>query len=351
MTPSRRAYLGTVAGAAAGLAAGCLAEGDDEGALDLEGERTELLLNWQPSGLHVPYYAAADRGFYEEHGLEVAEIESGQGSDFSATQVALENVPFGVTSSDQVLNVASEGLEPTCVGVLMQRNPVVLFADRDGFGEELEEPAQLEGTTVGSGPGMVRMMSTTYLEHHDVDVEIADAGPDIVQQVLTGEVDAGAGVFSDVVDARHQDATIDVLSVDDDIPSYGHLIATSRTFAEDNPDVVRAFLRGTARGAAWAADNVEGATEILVEAVPELEEAADNQRDKWELLAEEYLVSEAVEENGWGWSDGDVWAETADVLAEHDFLGGAVDSGDVWTNDYLDADYEYIGEFTDETGG
>lgn len=347
MTRSRRVYLATTAGVLAGVAAGCLETGEGEQALDLE--HAELLLNWQPSGLHIPYYTAVEQGFYEEHGLEVTEIESGQGSDFSAMQAALENAPFAVTSSDQVLNVASEGLDPLCVGVIMQRNPVVLFADRERFGDELEDPSQLEGQTVGSGPGMVRMTSTAYLEAEGVtDVEFADAGPDIVQQVLTGEVNAGAGVFSDVVDARHQDATIDVLSIADTIPSYGHVIVTSRSFAEDNPDVVRAFLRGTAKGTAWAADDVDGGTEILVDAAPELEEAAENQRDKWDLLCEEYLVSETVEEHGWGWSEGDVWRETHTVLSDHEFLGSQVDPDDVWTNDYLDTDYRYVGEFVDE---
>jgi NitT/TauT family transport system substrate-binding protein len=180
------------------------------------------------------------------------------------------------------------------------------------------------------------------------DVEVVDAGYDTVQQLLTGEIDVAAGVFSDVVDARHQGATIDTLSVHDEIPSYGHVIATSRSFAEANPDAVRAFLRGTARGAAWASTEVEAAIDLLVGAEPELEAARANQRDKWDLLSTEYLVSGTVREHGWGWNDGDVWRTTAEVLAESDFLQSEVDPDAAWTNDYLDPDYRYIGEYTDE---
>lgn len=198
---------------------------------------------------------------------------------------------------------------------------------------------------------MVRMLSSAYVEHHGLDdVEFVDAGQDIVQQLLTGEVDAAAGVFSDVVDARHQDATIDTLSVADDVPSYGHVIAANRSFVDDNPDAARAFLRGTARGAAWASNEVEGAMDALVDAAPELEEARENQRDKWVALRDDYLVSETVEEHGWGYSDGEVWETTADVLSDHDFFEGSVDPDEVWTNEYLDTEYEYIGEFTDEAG-
>lgn len=232
----------------------------------------------------------------------------------------------------------------------MQRGPVVVFTDRDEFGEELEEPSQLEGTTIGSGPGMVQLMTQAYLDQHDLtdDVELADAGADTVQQLLVGEVDVAAGVFSDVVDARHQDATIDELSVGDEISSYGHVIATSESFLEENPDTVRAFLRGTAQGCAWAADDVEGATDILVDAEPELEETRENQRDKWDVLQSEYLVSDDVEEHGWGWNDDEVWQSVEDVLSSGEFLESEVDPDAVWTNDYLDGDDEYVGNFTEQ---
>lgn len=354
MSHTRREYLGAAGGALAmTIAAGCLTEGDPGQELDPDADDVDLLLNWRPSGLHVPYYTAVERGFYEDHGLEVSNIESGQGSDFSATQVGLDNVEFGVSSSDQVLNVTGEGLAPVCVGVIMQRGPIVLFTDRNQFGEEIREPAQLEGVTLGSGPGMVRMMATAYLEYHGLGdgIEFVDAGSDIVQQLLTGEVDAAAGVFSDVVDARHQNATIDSLHVADDIPFYGHVITTSQSFLEEYPDTVRAFLQGTARGAAWAANDVEGGTDILIDAVPELEVARENQRDKWDVLREEYLVSKTVEEQGWGWSEGDVWATTAEILLDHNFLEEEVDPDAVWTNDLLDTNYPYIGDFADEYPG
>lgn len=355
MERTRRSYLAAACGAVTAAAAGCSGIGGGGAGESLEpgAESPSLLLNWRPSGLHVPYYAALERGFYEEEGVKLGGIESGQGSDFSATQAALENVEFGVTSSDQVLNVASKGLTPICVGVIMQRGPVVLFTERDEFGEELTDPGQLTGATLGSGPGMVRMLSMAYLESVGLagDVEVVDAGTDTVQQLLTGEIDVAAGVFGDVVDARHQGATIDTLSVADEVPSYGHVIATNQSFAEEYPDTLRAFLRGTARGAAWASTEVEAAIDLLVESEPELEEARANQRDKWDTFQAEYLVSDSAREHGWGWNDGDVWRTMADVLSERDFLESEVDSDAVWTNEYLDQDYRYIGDFTGEADG
>ena len=313
-----------------------------------EVESVSLLLNWRINGLHAPYFAAQAQGVYEEQGFEEVEIESGEGSDFAAKQAGLGNVEFAISSSDQVLNVNSRDLSPRSVGVIMQRNPVVVFTAREHFGE-LDGPDQLEGVTLGSGPGMVRQMTEAFLDHHDLldDVEYVDSGFDTVQQLLTGEIDAAGGVFSDVVDAEHQGYEIDVLSVQEKIPSYGHLLAVAEEFGEENPETVRSFLRATARGAVYANRHPEEAMDALVDAQPELEEVRDNQRDKWEVMRTEYMLSDAVRDHGWGWMEPEPWEATHETLAAGDFFEGEVDPGAVWTNDYLDADHEYVGEYAD----
>lgn len=332
-------------------------DGDGE-ASDGEGTATEsqpepsvtdpsLVLNWRINGLHAPYFAAQAQGFYADEGFDSVDIQGGEGSDFAAQQAALGNTEFAISSSDQVLNVNSGDLSPRSVGVVMQRNPAVIFTARENFGAELTDPGQLEGLTVGSGPGMVRQMTQAYLDAHGIreSVEYVDTGYDTVQQLLTGEVDAAGGVFSDAVDARNQDYQIDTLSIHESIPSYGHLVTVGSDFASENPETVRAFLRATARGAVWATRNPDAAIDALVEARPELEEVRTNQRDKWERMHSSYMRSSAVRENGWGWSIPEPWEQTHETLAEGGFFDAPVEPGDVWTNEYLDTSDPYVGEF------
>jgi NitT/TauT family transport system substrate-binding protein len=379
MRQSRRKFI---AAAGLGLAAGCLGSGGEqgEGSTATEpgtdgdsggsaGGATEtatptptstpepepsvtdvsLLLNWKPSGLHAPYYAAKAEGFYEEEGLSLTSIESGQGSDFSAKQAGLGNTAFAITSADQVLNVNSRELSPVSVGVVMQRSPVVVFSTRETFGGEFTDVSQLDGKTVGTGPGMVRILTRLLLDRAGVldSVEIVDTGYDTVQQLLSGKIDAAGGVFGDAVDARAQGHATDLVQVASQVPSYGHVIATQGTFAEDHPETTRAFLRATARGAAWAATNPETATDHLVSAVPALSESRDRQRDKWMLMSRDFVLSESVHENGWGWSRSSPWETMRDALADADLLGGSVAPNDVWTNDYLDTDSRYIGSYAE----
>lgn len=373
---SRREYLGVVG---LGLAAGCLGSrrGDGSGAVETtsdtkqsETKTTEsngqptsptetspsvtdvsLLLNWKPSGLHVPYYAAKAEGFYEEEGLTVRKIKSGEGSDFSAKQAGLGNVPFAVTSADQILNVNSRELSPRAVATVMQNSPVVLFASRENFGEEFTDPKQLAGKTVGSGPGMVRLLSELLLKEKGVfgDVSMVDTGFDTVQQLLSGKIDVAGGVFSDVIDARHQGETIDSVSVTSVIPSYGHVIATDESFLKDHPATVSAFLRATARGSAWATENPEAATDHLVEAIPALEESRSRQLDKWKMMTAEYVLSGRSKEGVWGRSRSKPWTTMYEAMRGADLLGGSLDPSTVWTNGALDTDYKYIGSYADVT--
>lgn len=368
MQQTRRAFVGAVGAVAL---AGCSGERDsdaEEGVADGEGSTDEgnssgssdpevasvsLVLNWRIGGVHAPYFAALENGFYEEEGFDGVEIESGQGSDFAAQQVGVGNAEFAITSADQVLNVNSEGLSPQCVGVVMQRNPVVVFSSRESFGETLTDPEQLRGRTLGSGPGMVRGMTEAYLDAHGVldGIEYVDSGFDTVQQLLTGEIDAAAGVFSDVVDAEQQGYEIDTLSVAETVRSYGHQVAVERAFGEENPHTVESFLRATARGAVWANENPEAAIDALVAAQSELEEVRENQREKWDAMRTEYMLSETVREEGWGASDPEVWREAHATLEAAGFFENGVDPDEVWTNEYLDTDDEYVADYADMVEG
>lgn len=341
MSHTRRSVLASIG--ATTLAAGCAGVPGGSGT-----ESASLMLNWNPNGLHVPYYAARAEGFYEEEGVEITEIQSGSGSDVSARQAGIGNTEFSVTSSDQVLLTAGGGVDVQSVGTMMQQSPNVVFSTREAFGEELTDPEQLAGTKIGTGPGMVRILTELYLEAVGVreEVELVDTGYDTVQRLLAGEVDAAGGVFGDAIAARYQDATVDSLNVADAVPSYGHVIATAPSYAEENPETVKAFLRGTARGAAWATNNPEAGVDALIDANESLSEVREQTRETWDTLAADHIVSPAVEEHGWGWSVSKPWTTVADALADAD-SGTPAGPGEVWTNEYLDTDSEYISNYVD----
>lgn len=342
MTATRRSLLASLG--ASTLAAGCLGTPGSNG-----NERVSLLLNWTPNGLHTPYYAARSQGFYEAAGITVSEIRGGDGSDFAARQAALGNAEFAVTSSDQVLLTNGGGLDVSSVGVMMQRSPNVVFATRESLGEPLEDPEQLVGTRIGTGPGMVRMLTELYLDAVGVreDVDLVDTGYNTVQRLLNGDVDAAGGVFGDAIDARYQGATVDSLRVASEVPAYGHLLATAPSYTTENPETVRAFLRATARGAAWATNNPDAGVEAVVSANESLREVREQTHATWERMADGFVVGPAVETHCWGWQRPDPWTTIAGALRDAE-AGEVADPESVWTNEYLDTGSEYVGNYADQ---
>ena len=194
---------------------------------------------------------------------------------------------------------------------------------------------------------MVKILTKLLLERKGVldSVELVNTGYDTVQKLLSGDVDAAGGVFGDAIAAEHQGQTTYSIPVAETVPSYGHVLATAPAYAEENPDAVRAFLQATAKGTAYAMNNPEDGVDHLVEANPVLEESREQALDNWTRMAEGFVLSETVAEKGWGWSTETPWETTHEALADADLLGGTVDPTSVWTNEYLDADYQYIGSF------
>jgi NitT/TauT family transport system substrate-binding protein len=346
MELTRRKALAAVGSAAL---AGCTGLGSSSDESLADGAEVNLLLNWTPNGLHVPYYLAKANGYYEEAGFEDVTIENGDGSDVSAQQAGLGNTEFGITSSEQLLNVNTRELSPLCAAVVMQRGQTVLYTAREQFGEELTDPSQLEGKTIGVGPGAVELMTEAYLSKLGLEesTETVETGFEGTQMLLNGEIDVNANVFSDSVGAQAQGYTIDMLDVADEIQSYGHLIATSSDFAEENSETVEAFLRATARGCAMAIQNPEEGVDALIDANPDLGEIREQHRTRWDLMSENYMLSDAVENQGWGWSEPEPWEETYETLDSGGMLDEEIDPDTVWTNEYLDTDSEYVGEFTE----
>lgn len=360
---SRRAFL-----AATGVAAlaGCLGDTGDEQTTTTTTTSTttstttttttepqpqldsaSLLLNWKPNGLHVPYYTAAERGFYEDEGLPPVTINAGQGSTFSAKQAGLTNTEFAITSSDQAVVVNARDVNVQVVGVMMQRSPVVVFTANEIFGGELTDLSQLEGKTVGTGPGMVEVLTELLLERQGVldDVTMTNTGFSTVQQLLAGEIDAAGGVFGDAIAAQHQGYETSSIPVADFIPSYGHVVATNPSFAQNNSVSVEAFLRATAKGTAYAMNNPDDGAQHLLDANPELETTKEAVKDNWTRMADGFLLTEAVRNNGWGWSSEEPWTSIEGALRGAGTIEGSVDLNSVYTNDYLDMDYRYVDEF------
>ena len=132
----------------------------------------------------------------------------------------------------------------------------------------------------GSAPdGANRGETTDGTDDADADGTDGDVTADGIDGNGTAD---GTGTDDDVaVDGSDTDGS--------ETPPDGSDAARERRIREwagDNSEAVRAFLRGTARGAAWAHQRPGEATDVLIDANGGLEASRDQQQQKWERMAD-----------------------------------------------------------------
>ncbi|RKD94849.1 ABC transporter substrate-binding protein [Halopiger aswanensis] len=313
----------------------------------------DFQLNWEPNGFQAPYFLARERGFYADEGLEVRFVE-GHGSPFAAEQAAKGRAEFALAGASAVLSVQSRGLEPLAVAAVTGTTPAAVYTLRDTFGEPLEEPAQLAGCTIAPSATKTRILAAQLLEDAGIrdEIELLDVDDHthhrVQHKVLEGEVDAAVGVVTNGYELeREHDRTADELPIGDALGVYGMTIVTEPAFAEANPETVRSFLRGTARGWEAATSDPEAAIDVLVSRNATLERTRDVERRKFETAATELQFTEVVRRRGWGTHDGQRWRRLGRTLSETDLLEGAIDPDAAWTNEFAETDEPVLANYAD----
>ncbi len=98
---------------------------------------------------------------------------------------------------------------------------------------------------------------------------------------------------------------------------------------DENPEIVKAFLRAVKSGYDFAIEDPKGAANILYEAVPELNKDILIPSQEW--LADKY--KDDVDQ--WGYIDIDRWDAFYQWLLEVGIIEIPIESGVGFTNEYL----------------
>ena len=300
-----------------------------------EATEVTLMLNWTPNNHHAGIYVALAQGWYDEAGIDLKVVEPATAGVDQV--VAAGQADFGISVAESIIPARAAEAPIVSIATILPHNDSSLMLLGDSG---VTEPSDLEGLTYGGfGGPLERELINTLIE--------CDGGdPSTVEFVDVGNVDYIAGmdagrydfvwVFEgwDVLRAREslgRDVTsikfIDHLEC---IPDwYTPVFIANEQTLEERPDVVRAFLEATARGYEFAAEEPDEAATMLLEAVPELDEALV--RASAEYHAPLY-VDDGLE---WGVQSEEVWRRFEQFLRESGLTEAEVDVTEAFTNDFL----------------
>jgi ABC-type nitrate/sulfonate/bicarbonate transport system substrate-binding protein len=291
-----------------------------------------LSLDWVPNTNHTGLYVALDKGYYEDEGLEV-EIQLPADPAAALRQVATGHTEFGVSFQEEVTISRGNGIPVVSVAAIIQHNTSA-FASLRGSG--ITRARDFEGKRYGSYglpleppviEGLMRCDGADFAQ-----VDIVDVGFDAFPALVNGQVDfiwiflAWDGVQAELM--GHELNTIPLYG--SCIPDYYTpvIIAGESTIA-DRPEVVRRFLKATARGYEYAIAHPEECAGILLAYAPENDAELVRRSQAW--LSPRYQ-DDAPQ---WGWQRAEVWSGFATWLAEQGLLPESIDAAAAFTNEFL----------------
>lgn len=304
----------------------------------------KLTLDWRFEGPAAGFLLAQDNGYFADEGLNVT-IDTGNGSVEAIPRVATGAYQLGFGDINSLIKFLDEDpTQPVEAIMMIYDKPVFSVIGRKSQGVT-DDPKSLEGKKLGAPPPDGAFAQwPAFVEAADIDtsgITLESIGFPVREPMLaSGDVDGVFGfAFSVILNLKANgvpDEDIStILFADHGLNLYGNAIMVNETFAEENPEAVKGFLRALAKGFADAvADPAAGAAAVLTR-----NETLDinTETERLTMANEMNIKTPYVIENGFGGIDEDRLAASIETLKISMGLQGNVTAADVFDPQYLPA--------------
>lgn len=318
------------------LLAGCGTDGTEKKETakkeDKELKKVSVVLDWTPNTNHTGLYVAKEKGYFKEQGLDVDIIMPGEaGAD---QLVASGKSEFGVSYQEGITQARVQGVPIVSLAAVIQHNT-------SGFAspvaKNIKSPKDFEGKTYGGwGSPVEKAVIESIMKKENADVNKVDI-------VNTGDADFFTSVKRDIdfawiyygwtgVEAELRGEKLNVVNLtdySDKLDYYTPVLSTNEKMIKNDPDTVKAFVRGSAKGYKFAIENPADAADILIKAAPDLDAELVKKSQEW--LAPKYQDDAPR----WGEQKLEVWKNYSDWMAENKLLEGEFDPEKAFTNEFL----------------
>lgn len=298
-----------------------------------------VVLDWLPNTNHAGIYLALERGYYAAEGLAPEVVQPSEiGSEALVAGGAGE---FGISFQEAVTfaRSADATLPIVAIAAILQHNTSGYAAPADAG---IADPGDFVDKRYGGW--------ATEFEIAMLDAVMAPygAGSDQVETVNVGTLDVIAGF------AREMDFTwifygwsgvraelenypltyLPLTELDPRLDYYTPVIIAAQELLDEEPEMVRAFLRATARGYREAIDDPGAAADALLVHAPETDR-------ELAVASLEYLATYFIDEGElWGEMAPAIWRSFTGFLDEQGLLSNPFDPNAAFTNDFLPEESE-----------
>ena len=233
---------------------------------DSTGDLTKVKVSEFRSLGWYPVYVAYEKGYFKEEGLDIEFVKYNDGP------VAFQGMHAGdsdfcLLSQEPVLRAQEEGMESAIVGKVQDTRGYVLVT-----GKDYKKVSDLKGQTIFAGqPGSAPYSFVSKI--------LRENGIDPQKDVTFANLDYGSSVAAlekgdiaatyvnsfNKANIKDQDVNylVDTTNKEDskkylnstDFP--GEIIATTKAFADENPDIVKKFMTAVEKAAKWSSEQTD----------------------------------------------------------------------------------------------
>jgi len=302
-------------------------------------EKMRLRLDFLATIPHVYFFAAREKGFFAEEGLDV-EILEGNTSAQSIQQVVNKDDDFGVAGFDALVQGTQEGLPAKMVMCNFRSTPnVVLSLESSGIETPADLGGKIIGVRAGSGP---TTMFPALMARNDVDaskvsqlnLDFSAFIPSLLAKRIGGFVGFAPTQYPVLANLAKEPVKSLYYSQFGVVALSMGVVAHPDTIS-GKPKQVAGFVRAVQRGMKWTGENRAEAEQMLVGLYPRTikpEEA----RIGLELLPK-FERSARTQDAALGWIDEADAADTIALMKEYASLKIAREPSTYYTNEFIDS--------------
>lgn len=296
-----------------------------------------------PSAINnFPLHVAIGEGYFKELGLNVT-VEAVNGSASVLQSMAAGQAQIGNPGPGPLLGARARGED---VVFIYNQFPKSIFGLVVKEESTVQGPADLKGTVVGVGTadgaevGFSRAILTGVGLAEGTDYEflaVGDGGT-AAAAFLNDEVQSYAAAVSDAAIIESRGIPLREITPDEYLSFFGNGWAVTRTYLEENKDVVEAFGKALVRGTKFGMDPANKDKVLEHAAAGNPQEGEDKEFAAALLAAIQDRVTPLDMSNGYGYQPPEHWQKWHDSAVESGALSAPLDDlTKAYTNDFVEA--------------
>lgn len=297
-------------------------------------EKVTVLLDWTPNTNHTGLYTALERGYYAAEGLDVEIIQPSEGG--SADLIAAGKGQFGISYQEQVTyaRTAKKPLPVKAIAAIIQHNTSGFASPAE---KNIKTPKDFEGKKYGGwGSPMEESMLKALMQKANADfskLSVVNIGALNFFESVKNSVDFTWIYYGwDGVAAQVKNFPINFIRLQDVDPMldfYTPVIIASEDTIAKKPELVKKFLRATAKGYQFAIEKPEEAVKDLLKSAKEVDAAIAAESQKY--LASQYIA----DAKKWGEMKKEIWENYSNWMYDKGLLESKLNVEEAYTNEFL----------------